>query len=100
MKTLRIIQNGRIVSDGAFVFRGASVQTGTIGKVACYLCVRGGSKVDPRRGMKLTPRYFGGPCTVEVIDSEGNVETVLAIATVEQVAAHPRCTSVAASARK
>jgi hypothetical protein len=99
MNTIRIIQNGTVISDGVYTFRGVRILTGTIGEVLCYFCVMGGSKSDNRCGKKLTPRSFGGAFTVQVINPSGEVISTFGIATVEQVAAHPRCTAVAASVR-
>lgn len=90
--TVRFRQHGQILKAfaGCRFHRGGTV-SGIVANVLCFEDVVIGDPVDARRGKTVTPTYFGGSVTLEILDPKGNVVTRFGLATKDAVAAHPNC---------
>ena len=88
--TVRFRQHGQILKAfaGCRFHRGGTV-SGIVGNVLCFGDVVIGDPHDGRRGKTVTPDYFGGSVTLEIMDPRGNVVTRFGLATKEAVESHP-----------
>jgi len=87
---IRISQAGQVISDCKLTFRGVAIETGKGNGVPCFLCVYAGNPLDPRKGVKITSRRYGGPVSVQVVDENGRVVHCYGVASAQQVASHPQ----------
>ena len=86
----RISRGGKVVFftvSSYMILRGFS---GLVGDVPCFSEVRFLDFWDRRRGRDIDAEYFGGPATIEVLSTTGEVINRIGLANTADIAAHPR----------
>lgn len=64
--------------------------TGVVGKVPCFKSFRVVNAHNKSETLDLTPAYFDGPATIEILGERGEVVGRFGIAYVRHVSEHPR----------
>lgn len=90
MNRIRIIQDGRVISNCVYRFVSLGRYTGKVGSVECF------ASVTSIKHKRLSPADMAcRPFTIQVFTPEGELVSTFGIATRDQVAAHPQCTETA-----